>query len=55
LDSGTVVPQASPAAASAATARRRLVVMDSWCRQAAQKFELTGSSRYKILFYGRST
>jgi len=30
LDSGTVVPQSSPAAVRAATARRRLVVIPSW-------------------------
>jgi hypothetical protein len=30
LDSGTVVPHRSPAAVSAATARRRLMVMPSW-------------------------
>jgi len=30
LDSGTVVPQSSPAAVRAATARRRLVVMPPW-------------------------
>jgi hypothetical protein len=55
LDSGTVVPQASPATVSAAMARRRSVVMAPWCRRHAQKFVLEILSRRNILCYGRST
>jgi len=41
LDSGTVVPQSSPAAMRAATARRRSVVMPSWLVMPCTEFALS--------------